>query len=76
MTLGQLLSPSSVRAAIRATLRLKMQGATTGDPMRLPGTFIVDTSGYLQYVYYSRHPGDNPSIAVLAQYNAPSDETG
>lgn len=64
-TLGQVLSPAVAGAAIRATLRFKMQGATTGDPMQLPGTFIVDTLGRIRYTYYSQHVGDHPNIQTL-----------
>jgi hypothetical protein len=31
----------------------------------LPGTFIVDKHGIIQYTYYSKHAGDHPDIADL-----------
>ncbi|MBL8118364.1 MAG: hypothetical protein JNJ78_12595, partial [Anaerolineae bacterium] len=43
------------------------QGAATGDINMLPGTFIIDRSGVVQYAYYSKYAGDDPSIETLLQ---------
>ena len=65
--LGQLMSPSVMRAGMRATSSGFQQGKSTGDVKMLPGTFIIDTDGAVQYAYYSRHAGDHPSISKLLQ---------
>jgi peroxiredoxin len=31
----------------------------------LPGTFIVDQQGIIQYAYYSEHAGDHPEVGEL-----------
>lgn len=33
----------------------------------LPGTFIVDQQGIIQYAYYSQHAGDHPRIDDLIE---------
>ncbi len=42
-----------------------MQGRPTGDVRMLPGTFIVDRNGLIQFTYYSVHAGDTPRIERL-----------
>ncbi len=63
--LAELISASVVVASVRALARGTMQGETIGDAKMLPGTFIVDQLGIIQYVYYSKHPGDHPKIDDL-----------
>ena len=63
--LGELMSPAVVVASVRALARGSSQGKTIGDAKMLPGTFIVDKRGIIQYAYYSKHAGDHPKIADL-----------
>ncbi len=63
--LKDLLSPSVIAASVRALARGSLQGKTIGDAKMLPGTFIVDKQGIIQYAYYSKHAGDHPAIADL-----------
>ena len=65
-TLGQLLNPGLAKATARAMARGHRQGKATGDVKMLPGTFIVDTDGIIQYTYYSDHAGDDPDLKELA----------
>lgn len=43
------------------------QGRATGDANMLPGTFIIDQKGVIQYAYYSAFAGDDPDIAELTE---------
>jgi peroxiredoxin len=63
--LGELMSPAVVVASVRALARGSSQGEAVGDIKMLPGTFIVDKNGIIQYAYYSKHAGDHPKIADL-----------
>ena len=63
--LGQLLSPSVLAASTRAMRAGHHQGQATGDVKMLPGTFIVDQEGIIQYAYYSSHAGDHPDLSKL-----------
>jgi peroxiredoxin len=63
--LGELMSPAVIVASVRALARGSSQGEAIGDVKMLPGTFIVDRNGIIQYVYYSKHAGDHPKIADL-----------
>jgi peroxiredoxin len=63
--LNELISAAVVFASVRALARGSTQGETIGDAKMLPGTFIVDKHGIIQYAYYSKHAGDHPNIADL-----------
>lgn len=64
-TVGQMLSPKMYTSAVRAIVRGNMQGESTGNTRMMPGTFIVDKMGIIQYAYYSQHMGDHPNIDTL-----------
>jgi hypothetical protein len=64
-TLGELISPAVVVASVKALARGGSQGEAIGDVKMLPGTFMVDKQGIIQYAYYSKHAGDHPKIADL-----------
>ena len=63
--LTELMSPAVVTASVRALTRGSSVGKTIGDAKMLPGTFIIDKHGIIQYTYYSKHAGDHPGIADL-----------
>lgn len=56
-----------LKASAKVLLAGHMQGAATGDINMLPGTFIIDRDGVVQYAYYSKYAGDDPSIETLLQ---------
>ena len=56
-----------MKASVRAFTAGHRQGQATGDVKMLPGTFLVDRAGIVQYVYYSQHAGDHPDIKELVQ---------
>jgi alkyl hydroperoxide reductase subunit AhpC len=64
-TIGQAFSPKLYTSAVRAMVRGNMQGESTGNTRMMPGTFIVDRDGVIQYTYYSQHMGDHPNINEL-----------
>lgn len=64
-SLRQLLSPGLAAASVRAMSSGHAQGKATGDVKMLPGTFIVDTHGRVQWAYYSDHAGDHPDIEEI-----------
>jgi peroxiredoxin len=66
-SLKQALGPAMWKAVMRATLRGHRQGKATGDIKMLPGTFIVDKQGVIQFARYSKHIGDHPDISQLLQ---------
>jgi peroxiredoxin len=59
------LNPGLMKATVRAMAAGHRQGKATGDVRMLPGTFIVDGEGRIQYAYYSDHAGDHPDLARL-----------
>ncbi len=63
--LKELASLNVLKAGLRAYSTGARQGNVIGDGKMLPGTFIVDRAGRLQYTYYSTHAGDHPQIADL-----------
>ncbi len=69
-SLGQLLDPRMMVAGAKAVLAGNMQGIPTGDTRMMPGTFIVDREGIIQYAFYSDHPGAHPPIADLVEVGA------
>ena len=66
-SLRQLLSPGLAAASVRAMADGHRQGQATGDVKMLPGTFVVDVHGRVQWAYYSAHAGDHPSIEAILE---------
>ncbi len=66
-TAGEIFSNglNVLKASAKALAAGHMQGASTGDAAMMPGTFIVDRNGVIQYAYYSQYAGDDPAIAIL-----------
>ena len=63
--MSQLLNPRMIQASVRAGKAGHSQGKATGDVKMLPGTFVVDRAGAIQFAYYSTHAGDHPDLDVL-----------
>ncbi len=59
------LNASLLKASVRAMSAGHRQGKATGDVKMLPGSFIVDGAGIIQYAYYSQHAGDHPDLERL-----------
>ncbi len=38
-------------------------GETIGDPLMMPGFFIVDQNGVVRYTYYAKEASDHPEMA-------------
>ncbi len=67
MSVLGMLNPAMYKASLRASSAGHRQGQATGDTRMLPGTFVVDTAGIIQYAYYSAHAGDHPDLKELAE---------
>ena len=63
--LTEMMNPAMYLASARAIASGQVQGEATGDTWMLPGTFIIDGEGIVQYAYYSRHAGDHPEISEM-----------
>lgn len=61
----ELMSFDVVKAGMRATSKGFLGGQPVGDARMMPGMFVVDQNGILQYTYYSQHVGDHPAIEDL-----------
>ena len=64
-SLLDMLRPSLVVAGVKATLGGARQSATEGDPLQMPGTFLVDRGGIVRYAHPGGHAGDIPSAKEL-----------
>jgi len=66
-TFSQLLGVASLVNGIKAMTHLKGQtfGGMQGDGRQMPGTFIIDTHGVVQFAYISQNASDNPPISTL-----------
>lgn len=64
---GMLLSPSALKNGVRASRKGFRQGKSTGNVMMLPGTFVVDRDGFIQFAHYSKNAGDHPDIDTVLQ---------
>ncbi len=72
--LKEMMNPAMVIASMRAAASGHVQGEATGDTWMLPGTFVVDGDGIIQYAYYSHHAGDHPDINLLLKTLSRRDE--
>ncbi len=67
--LAQMISPRVVARAIGATLSGHFQSATTvGDPMQMPGVFVIAPSGEVTWEHRSRDAADNPSPQEIERH--------
>ncbi|MBP7997736.1 MAG: redoxin domain-containing protein [Chloroflexi bacterium] len=58
-------NPALYVASMRAMTSGHLQGEATGNTKMLPGTFVVDEEGVIQFAHYSAHAGDHPDINQL-----------
>ena len=66
-SLGQLFGLASLMNGFKAMAKLKSRtlGKIEGDGMQMPGTFIVDRNGVIQFAYLSENASDNPPTNLL-----------
>lgn len=62
---SELLSPHVIRRGFQATLHGHFVGMPKGDPFQMPGVFIVDRTGIVQYAHRHKDAADNPPNADL-----------
>lgn len=62
-----LTHPGNITAGIRLMQSGQKFGQVIGDLAMMPGTFIVDTDGRLQFAHYNQHMGDHPAFETLLQ---------
>lgn len=63
--LGEFLNPASLRSYGRALIRRAGAGRIVGNARQLPGAFVIDRAGIIQYAKPATHPADTPSPAEL-----------
>jgi len=61
----EMLRPSLLAAAGEAIFGGARQGRTEGDPIQLPGTFVIDRGSIVHYAHPAAHAGDIPTAALL-----------
>ena len=64
-SLLDMLRPSLVVAGIKAAVGGARQSRTEGDPLQMPGTFLIDRGGIVRYAHPGTHAGDIPSTEEL-----------
>ncbi len=40
-------------------------GIPVGDPMQMPGAFVIDSAGVVQFAHYARNSADHPSNEAM-----------
>lgn len=63
----EVMGPANWAAGMRAAAKGHLPSAPVGDPMQLPGTFIIDRDGIVQYARYARHASDHPEVSELVR---------
>ncbi len=75
-TTASLLSLGTAVKGISAMVRGHGIGIPKGDVHQLPGVFIIDTEGRIQFSHYAKGPADHPDpdalLAMLASEGAQS----
>ncbi len=60
----QLLGPGVWLRGLRAAMKGHFVGRPTGDPLRMPGTFLVRGRSVM-WQHRSRHAGDHPDLRAI-----------
>lgn len=66
--LTQMISPQVFVRAIGATLQGHRNQSSGGDPLQMPGVFIIDTDGQIVWQHSARHAADNPSPEEIQKH--------
>lgn len=65
--LGQLMSPAVMAGAAKVLTQGHVGGIPTGDTKMMPGTFIIDTKGIVQYTFYPKHIAEHAPLEDILQ---------
>jgi len=65
VSISALLTPRVIIKGFVALLHGHIQGRIIGDPMQMPGTFIIDTRGIVQFVHRNRDAADHTKVADI-----------
>jgi hypothetical protein len=63
----ELMSFNVAKAGMDATREGFMPGQIIGDPRMMPGSFLVDKNGIVQWAYYGNDVSDHPSIVMILE---------
>jgi peroxiredoxin len=62
---SSLASPAVLLRGMRAMSRGYAPGIPRGDVMQMPGVFLINTEGNINYSYYSKDASDHPPVETL-----------
>ena len=62
---GALITPNVIARGFQAVLHGHLVGMPKGDPLQMPGLFVVDVNGRVAYAHRHRDAADNPPNEVL-----------
>ena len=62
----ELLGPDVWACSVRATAKGHLSGVPVGDPLTMPGLFLVENNAII-WRHRFRHIGDHPSFARIAE---------
>ena len=54
-----------VLAGMQAAIEGHLPGRTVGDPLQMPGTFVIGRDGRVRRAYYSKTVADQPDVRDL-----------
>jgi peroxiredoxin len=63
-SIGKIAGVAVWKQSFKALLR-HGGGIPIGDPMQMPGTFVIDSTGVIQFAHYPRNSADHPSHEVM-----------
>lgn len=61
----ELMSLQVIKAGFRAAQAGFKPEKVIGDGRMMPGTFIINTQGIVEYAFYSTHAGDHPDLETI-----------
>ncbi len=63
----EMFGPEVWACGVRAALKGNFIGTPVGDPLQMPGVFVLDRTGTVRYEHTFRHAGDHPDFAALPE---------
>lgn len=63
----EILSPRNVIRGAQTILKGNVGGRPLGDPLQMPGAFVLDENGVVRYAHRHREVSDNPPNSELFQ---------
>ena len=64
-TFGQIASPGLLLKGLQAVSQGHFLGRPQGDPMQMPGTFIIDKGGRFLLQHFARDAADHLAVAAI-----------